>query len=73
MPGFAVPDVDQDVLRESIPMGVLFVLNIVVGWWGLRIVDVPTFLCIRRTTTAFTMTAEWFLLGKVASLPVRYV
>lgn len=56
---------------RSIPLGLLFVVNIVVGWYGLKLVDVPTFLAIRRTTTVFTMAGEFFMLGIVPSSMVR--
>jgi hypothetical protein len=41
------------------------------GWYGLELVNVPLFLCIRRTTTAFTLIAEWLLLGRVQTLTVQ--
>lgn len=55
--------------RSLLP-GVLFVCNIVVGWYGLQLVNVPMFLAIRRTNAAFTLVAEWVLLSKASTLPV---
>lgn len=37
----------------------------------MDLVSVPLFLCIRRTTTAFTLLAEWIMLGKVQSSVVQ--
>jgi solute carrier family 35 len=41
-----------------------------VGWYGLQLVNIPLFLAVRRTTTAFTLLAEYLILGKRQSLPV---
>jgi solute carrier family 35 len=57
--------------RRSLPLGLLFVLNIAVGWWGLAIVNVPMFLAIRRTTTVMTMAVEFAMLGTVPSSQTR--
>ena len=51
-PGFEVPDVRRDVLRDALWPGFLNVANIVVGWYGMALVSIPLFLCIRRTATA---------------------
>lgn len=37
----------------------------------MELVNVPLFLCIRRTTTVFTLLAEWIMLGRVQSLTVQ--
>jgi hypothetical protein len=50
--GFEVPDVRRDVLRDALWPGFLNVANIVVGWYGMALVSIPLFLCIRRTATA---------------------
>jgi len=47
--------------------GVLFVLNIAVGFLGLRLVNVPMFLAVRRTTTVFVMLGEWAILSRTPS------
>jgi len=47
------------------------VINLAVGWWGLALVDVPMFLAIRRTTTVFTMSVEYLMLGTAPSSTVR--
>jgi hypothetical protein len=52
VPGFGVPDLKRDELRASIWPGLLNVANIVVGWYGMALVNIPLFLCVRRTATA---------------------
>jgi hypothetical protein len=46
---------------------VLFVGNVGCAFVGLRIVDVPLFLCVRRVTTVCVLVTEYLMLGKVAS------
>ena len=70
VPGLEVPDLSWPVLRHSLLPGAIFVANIVVGWYGLQLVNVPMFLAIRRTNAAFTLVAEWALLNKTVSPPV---
>lgn len=52
VPGFEVPPIRRAELRESIWPGILNVANIVVGWYGMALVNIPLFLCVRRTATA---------------------
>lgn len=52
VPGFEVPKIRRAELRESIWPGLLNVANIVVGWYGMALVNIPLFLCVRRTATA---------------------
>lgn len=40
------------------------------GWYGLQLVNIPLFLCVRRTTTAWVLLAEYFILGRRQALPV---
>jgi hypothetical protein len=56
--GFEVPDVKREMLLESLWPGFLNVANIVVGWYGMALVSIPLFLCVRRTATAM-----WVALG----------
>jgi solute carrier family 35 protein len=68
LPGLNVPpSVDRSVALDGLWSGVLFVVNIAVGLMGLKLVNVPMFLAIRRTGTVFALLAEWAVLGKVAS------
>jgi solute carrier family 35 protein len=71
IPGLELPDFNWDLARASVPMGLLFFANVAVGWYGLQLVNVPMFLCVRRTATAFTLAAEWYVLRKSASPVVR--
>lgn len=70
IPALEVRDFSWDTLRKVLLPGSLFVLNIVVGWYGLQLVNIPLFLCIRRTTTAFTLLAEYLILGRKQSSAV---
>ena len=63
--GFEVPDVKPDALRASLWPGFLNVANIVVGWYGMALVNIPLFLCVRRTATAIVLFTEYWIRGKV--------
>lgn len=52
---------------STAPVSVLFVSNVAAGFVGLRLVKIPIFLCLRRTTTIFTLAMEYFILGKTAN------
>ena len=72
-PGLEVPDaIDPKILRGFALPGFLFVGNIAVGFYGIKLVSIPMFLTVRRATTVFTLIAEYFMLGKVATLPVTF-
>lgn len=60
-------EIECHPLRSALLPGTLFVSNIAVGFLGLRLVNVPMFLAVRRTTTIFTMAAEWAILGNQPS------
>eukprot|EP01138_Halocafeteria_seosinensis_P011733 gb/GECG01011991.1/.p1 GENE.gb/GECG01011991.1/~~gb/GECG01011991.1/.p1 ORF type:complete len:356 (+),score=32.42 gb/GECG01011991.1/:1-1068(+) len=62
-----IPDVELQTFQLCIPIGILFVLNMGLGFYAIRLCDVPMFLTIRRTTTVFTLLFEYILLGKKAS------
>ncbi len=47
-------------------MAILYVMNVGFGLVGLKLVNVPMFFCIRRTTSAFILIYEYIKLGKVA-------
>lgn len=67
VPGLEVPEFSPAIFKQSIVPSILFVANVVIGWYGLQLVNVPMFLCIRRTNAAFTLVAEYLILRKVAS------
>lgn len=62
----AVPKIDPETLRSSLPMSLLFVANAVTGFVGLMLVSVPLFNCLRRLVPACILAYEWYTLGKVA-------
>lgn len=49
---------------RSLPQTMLFILNVLVGFWGMARVNIPLFLCLRRTTLAFVLAGEFFMLHK---------
>lgn len=58
------------VPARSLPMAVLNFINVTVGFFALEAVNIPMFLCLRRTAALFTLAAEYFILRKVASAPL---
>ena len=65
--GFEVPDVNSVLLADAVWPGALNVANIVVGFYAINLVNIPLFLCLRRTATAMVLASEYFLRGKVES------
>jgi solute carrier family 35 len=63
---FRVPAYRPASARAGAWMGVLYVLNVVVGMVGLRLVNVPLFFAIRRLTPALIIAMDWALFRKVA-------
>ncbi len=63
--GFEVPDVKREQLMASLWPGFLNVANIVVGWYGMALVNIPLFLCVRRTATAIVLFTEYWIRNKV--------
>lgn len=57
---------------STAPVSVLFVSNVAAGFVGLRLVKIPIFLCLRRTTTIFTLAMEYLILGKTANSHTAY-
>lgn len=50
---------------RALPVAFFNVGNTIFGFLGLRFVNIPMFLCIRRTTTAFTLVSEFFIMHNV--------
>lgn len=71
IPGLEVPELDRSLIKAALPAGVLFVCNVAAGWAGIKLVNIPMFFTVRRTTTVFTLAAEYILLGNVASVTVQ--
>jgi hypothetical protein len=40
------------------------VANVACGFYGMRVIDVPLFLCFRRTSVAFALAMEFLCFGK---------
>lgn len=70
-PGFEVPDVKRETFVDSLWPGFLNVANIVVGWYGMALVNIPLFLCVRRTATAMVLVTEYFIRGRVEDGPTQ--
>ena len=51
------------MVHRSVPQSALFVLNVIVSFQGMARVNIPLFLCLRRTTLAFVMLGEIVVLG----------
>jgi len=58
-------------LRAALWPGLLNVANIVVGWYGMALVNIPMFLCVRRTATAIVLLTEYWIRGKVESSEIQ--
>lgn len=71
VPGFDVPTIRRDELRASVWPGLLNVANIIVGWYGMALVNIPLFLCVRRTATAMVLLSEYFIRGRVEPMSVQ--
>ena len=67
IPGLEVPPFDFSAFIRFRGAGILFILNVIIGWYGLAVVNLPLFLCVRRTTVAFALVAEWLVLGSKQS------
>lgn len=59
------------MFKQAFPVALFNICNTIAGFLGLRFVDIPMFLCIRRTTTAFTLLSEYFIMHKVAPRKIR--
>jgi hypothetical protein len=62
---FGVPAYSRASLRAAGGMGVLYVLNVVMGMVGLKLVNVPVYFAIRRLTPAVIIGLEYALYRKV--------
>jgi hypothetical protein len=67
---FGVPRFDRDTYVKSLRMGVLMVANVAIGLWGLSIVNVPMFFCIRRLVSPTIIFYEAVFLGKMTPMDV---
>lgn len=65
--GLADKDSDECQIIMSVSLANIVVEHLA----GLKLSNVPMFLCIRRTTTAFTLLGEYLILGRVASRQIQ--
>ena len=69
--GGRIPDFSLATAKKCAILSFLFVGNVGSGFIGLRHVDIPLFLCLRRTCVLFTLVSDYFVRGLV--LPRRMV
>jgi hypothetical protein len=67
--------VPMHVVRAVLPLSMSYLLYMVMGMMSLRGVNLPMYTTLRRTTAAFTMTAEYCVAGntQVKTLTSRAV
>lgn len=68
---FQVPLYDSATHQSSLRMGVSGVLNVVIGFVALQMVNVPMFLCIRRLVAPVILLYEFVVFGKRAEGSVQ--
>lgn len=66
----SIPDFKWSTLQRSLPVSFLFVANVSAAFYGLQLIDVPLFLCVRRLTSLCVLVTEFLVLRKVSSRPV---
>lgn len=66
-----IPQFEKATAMKCLPLSFVFVLNVGAGFVGLQMVNIPTFLCLRRTTTIFVLVMDYFIRGVVAPRPMR--
>ncbi|DAZ98388.1 TPA: hypothetical protein N0F65_000102 [Lagenidium giganteum] len=59
------------VVRVLLPLVALNVGSMLTGFAGMRVVNMPMYLVVRRLTTLKVMLIEWLVLGKVLSSGVK--
>ena len=62
-----VPSITQVIGKDSILVSLAFLSNTICGFAGLRLVDIPMFLTLRRLTTIFTLLGEYIFLHQYQS------
>ena len=63
--GGRIPDFSLATAKKCAILSFLFVGNVGSGFIGLRHVDIPLFLCLRRTAVLFTLVSDYFVRGLV--------
>ena len=63
MVGGRIPDFDLATAKKCAILSFLFVANVGSGFIGLRHIDIPLFLCLRRTCVLFTLASDYVIRG----------
>ena len=58
-----LPPISWEIVRDIMPISVMFLGNILTGLGGTRNLNLPMFTCLRRFSILFTMLLEWSVLG----------
>jgi len=58
-------------LLKILPLSIVNSMNAVLGFAGLRLVNIPMFLVLRRLTTPLVLFFEYFFMNKIASPLVK--
>ncbi|RCN35754.1 hypothetical protein ANCCAN_18372 [Ancylostoma caninum] len=59
------PSLDSSIPRKIMPLPLLFVLNLVSGLGGTKLINLPMFTVLRRFSILMTMVLEYYILGYV--------
>ncbi|WKX95209.1 hypothetical protein Q1695_012011 [Nippostrongylus brasiliensis] len=65
------PAFDSTIPRKIMPLPLLFVLNLVSGLGGTKLINLPMFTVLRRFSILMTMVLEYVILGVKASRAVK--
>ena len=58
-----LPPLTWDIVRDIMPISIMFLGNILTGLGGTKNLNLPMFTCLRRFSILFTMLLEWSVLG----------
>lgn len=65
-----VPPLTLGVFKETAPISVMFLGNVISGLGGTKSLNLPMFTALRRFSILMTMFGEYFVLNKEPSFPV---
>ena len=61
----------QRNFRKMLLLGLTFILYMVFGMIAMKVVNIPMYTTLRRTTVVFVMALEWFIARKTSSLSIK--
>lgn len=67
----SIPNFDRTIFRKVFPLPALFLVGLVSGLGGTKLISLPMFACLRRFNIAMTMWAEYLILGVTSTWPVK--